>query len=133
MNIDLSTLNLRELDTLIRAARGRHKALTERAPAENVKCMLVAEARQAGYTIEELFGPDAGMAQPERKARSKQRKRGKVAPKRSPSFSSPTVSPASFEADSVTRAMRTMPPSACWWSMAPRSASPVMSYAARST
>ena len=81
MNIDLSTLNLRELDTLIRAARGRHKALTERAPAEKVKCMLLAEARQAGYTIEELFGPDAGVAQPERKARSKQRKRGKVAPK----------------------------------------------------
>ena len=36
--------------------------------------MLLAEARQAGYTIEELFGPDAGVAQPERKAPSKTKK-----------------------------------------------------------
>lgn len=80
MSIDLTPLNLRELNTLIRAARDRHKALTEREPVGKVRRMLVAEAQRAGYTIDELFGLDAAAVPPEPKGRGR-RKRAKVAPK----------------------------------------------------
>ncbi|WP_235504354.1 MULTISPECIES: H-NS family nucleoid-associated regulatory protein [Stenotrophomonas] len=80
MHIDLTALNLRELDILIRAAKDRHKTLTGRAPAEKVRRMLATEARRAGYAIEEIFGPDADAARPEPKTRGR-RKRAKVEPK----------------------------------------------------
>ncbi len=81
MSIDLTFLNLRELNTLIRTAQDRHRALTEREPATKVRRMLIAEAQRAGYTIDELFGMDAAdQASPEPKGR-RRRKRAKVEPK----------------------------------------------------
>ncbi len=80
MPIDLTPLSVRELDALIRAARARHTTLTERPPAAQVRRLLAAQARTAGYTIEEIFGTDAAMVPPEPKGRAK-RKRGKVEPK----------------------------------------------------
>lgn len=80
MPIDLTPLNLRELDTLIRAAKDRYRTLTGRAPAEKVRRMLAAEAQRAGYTLEEIFGSEADVARPAPKARGR-RKRAKVEPK----------------------------------------------------
>ena len=80
MSIDLTPLNLRELNTLIRAAQDRHKALTEREPAAKVRRLLIAQAQRAGYTIEELFGLDAEQAQPALKG-PRRRKRARVEPK----------------------------------------------------
>ncbi|WP_433853240.1 H-NS family nucleoid-associated regulatory protein [Stenotrophomonas nitritireducens] len=80
MSIDLTPLNLRELNTLIRAAQDRHKALTEREPPAKVRRLLIAQAQRAGYTIEELFGLDAEQAQPAPKGR-RRRKRARVEPK----------------------------------------------------
>ena len=76
MPIDLTPLSVRELDALIRDARARHTTLTERPPAARVRRLLAAQARTAGYTIEEIFGIDAATAPPEPKARAR-RKRGK--------------------------------------------------------
>lgn len=78
MSIDLTPLNLRELNTLIRAAQERHTALTKRQPADKVRRRLASLARQTGYTIEELFGPAAEAPEPKAKGR---RKGPKVKPK----------------------------------------------------
>ena len=79
MSIDLTPLDLRELNTLIRAAQDRHKALTQRQPAEKVRRKLTALAKQTGYTIEELFGPGADAAAA--KSKPARRKGPKVKPK----------------------------------------------------
>lgn len=80
MSIDLTPLNLRELNTLIRSAQERHKALTSRPPAEKVRRKLIADAKRAGYTVDEVFGLDADQAQPKTKA-TRRRKGPKVKPK----------------------------------------------------
>ncbi len=79
MSIDLTPLNLRELNTLIRSAKERHKTLTSRPPAEKVRRQLIADAKRAGYTIDEVFGLDADTVAPKTKAR--RRKGPKVKPK----------------------------------------------------
>lgn len=79
MSIDLTPLNLRELDSLIRTAQQRQQALAKREPADKVRRRLVALAAKAGYTIEEMFGEPGAEAPP--KARAKRRKGPKVPPK----------------------------------------------------
>ncbi|PZU16122.1 MAG: DNA-binding protein [Shinella sp.] len=79
MSIDLTPLDLRELNTLIRAAQDRHKALTQRQPADKVRRKLTALAKQTGYTIEELFGPGADAIAA--KSKPARRKGPKVKPK----------------------------------------------------
>ena len=84
MSIDLTPLDLRELNTLIRAAQDRHKALTQRQPAEKVRRKLTALAKQTGYTIEELFGPGADAVAPKGKAGRRKGPKVKPMPKAAP-------------------------------------------------
>lgn len=79
MSIDLTPLNLRELDALIRTAQERQKALARREPAAKVRRSLITLAGKTGYTIEELFGGEASNPAP--KAKAKRRKGPKVKPK----------------------------------------------------
>ncbi|MCL7715793.1 H-NS family nucleoid-associated regulatory protein [Stenotrophomonas mori] len=80
MSIDLTSLSLRELNTLIRAAQQRHTLLTRRTPVAQVRRALAAQAQRAGYTLAELFGADAEPSTAPPKARAKH-PRSKVAPK----------------------------------------------------
>lgn len=79
MSIDLNSLTLRELSSLISKARQRQKSLKERLPPEKVRRQLTALAGKAGYTIEELFGTEVANAGVSKKSR--RRKGPKVQPK----------------------------------------------------
>ncbi|MCD9088314.1 H-NS histone family protein [Stenotrophomonas sp. SY1] len=80
MSIDLTPLNLRELNALIRAAQQQHQALSRRESPDKVRRKLITLARNTGYTIEELFGPAIAPSQPAAKA-ARRRKGPKVKPK----------------------------------------------------
>lgn len=56
MHIDLETLNLRDLNALLKEAKKRHATLTKRAPAGTVRRLLATIAAKSGYTLDELFG-----------------------------------------------------------------------------
>jgi len=79
MSIDLNSLSLRELGTLISDAKERQKALNKRQPPEKVRRQLTTLAAKAGYTIEELFGEDAANAST--RSTTRRRKGPKVKPK----------------------------------------------------
>lgn len=79
MSIDLNSLTLRELRSLISNAKQRHKSLKERLPPQKVRRQLIALAKKAGYTIEELFCTEAVRAGVPKKAR--RRKGPRVQPK----------------------------------------------------
>lgn len=78
MKIDVNTLNLRELDSLLAAAERRKELLDRRRPVAAVRRNLVALAASHGYAIEELFnsGTTAGSAN-----RQKARPRSRVSAK----------------------------------------------------
>ncbi|MET4727939.1 DNA-binding protein H-NS [Lysobacter enzymogenes] len=80
MNIDIDSLSLRELTSLLVAAEKRRQLLSKRRPAASVRKQAVALAARHGYTIDELFG-DQPAAQPTRRKRGSRRKPTKVAPK----------------------------------------------------
>jgi len=80
MNIDVDTLSLRELTSLLTAAEQRKQLLSRRRPAAVVRKAAIALAARHGYTIEELYGDRAAAESPGKK-RGVRRKSGKVAPK----------------------------------------------------
>lgn len=81
MNIDIESLSLRELGALVAAAEQRKQLVSRRRPASAVRRMLKVAAVEAGYTLEELFGPDAAAeAAPQRKP-ARRRSAAKVAAK----------------------------------------------------
>ena len=89
MSIDIETMSAKELGALIAKASQRHKKLKKRKPATAVRKQITAIARQAGYTVAELF--DTGSAKPasaakpakaaKKAARKSSKAGGKVAPK----------------------------------------------------
>ncbi|HYQ25114.1 H-NS histone family protein [Stenotrophomonas sp.] len=80
MTINIESLSLRELGALVAAAEQRKALITTRRPAAAVRRLLKAAAAEAGYTIEELFGDEAGEA-PAPARKPARPKSGKVAPK----------------------------------------------------
>ena len=56
MSIDIETLSAKELSALIAKASQRQKKLKKRKPAADVRKRINAIAREAGYTVAELFG-----------------------------------------------------------------------------
>jgi len=89
MSIDIETLSAKELSALIAKANQRQKKLKKRKPAAGVRKRINAIAREAGYTVAELFGggaarsaPAGKSAKPAKRAARKSSKAGtKVAPK----------------------------------------------------
>jgi DNA-binding protein H-NS len=89
MSIDIETLSAKELSALIAKASQRQKKLKKRKPAAGVRKRINAIAREAGYTVAELFGGGAAKpasagkpAKPAKRAARKSSKAGtKVAPK----------------------------------------------------
>ncbi|WP_189457136.1 H-NS family nucleoid-associated regulatory protein [Cognatilysobacter bugurensis] len=79
MKIDIETLSLRELDSLLAAAEQRKKRLRDRRPPAVVRRELAAFAVSQGYAIEELIGfhPSSPIVKPSQR----RRKRPKVAVK----------------------------------------------------
>jgi DNA-binding protein H-NS len=95
MTIDLNDLSTRELDALITRAKKRKTTLKRRKPIASVRASLRAAAKAEGYTVEDLFGGNAGGTTPTGKPRktTKGRRLGKVAPKyRNPANPSETWS-----------------------------------------
>ncbi len=93
MSIDLQNLSAKELATLIAQASQRHKKLKKRKPAAGVRKRINAIAREAGYTVAELFGGTAtakapGRAKPGRPAK-KTRKSSKAGSKVAPKYRNP--------------------------------------------
>lgn len=94
MSIDIETLSAKELATLIAKASQRQKQLKKRKPAAGVRKRITAIAREAGYTVAELFGgaaatKSASKANPGRLAK-KVRKPSKAAgSKVAPKFRNP--------------------------------------------
>lgn len=80
MNIDIETLSLRELDSLLVAAEQRKTLISSRRPIASVRRQVIALAAQCGYTIEELYG-DRPVAEIAVKKRASRRKASKVAAK----------------------------------------------------
>lgn len=80
MNIDIETLSLPELNSLLAAAERRKQLISRRHPIALVRRKMIALAAQYGYTIEELFG-DQPATEIAGKKRASRRKTGKVAPK----------------------------------------------------
>jgi len=89
MLTDFASLSAKELFTLIAKANQRLKKLKKRKPATIVRKQIAAVARQAGYSVAELFGSSnakrAAAGKPAKAAKKAGRKstkaRNKVAPK----------------------------------------------------
>ncbi|WP_064749634.1 H-NS family nucleoid-associated regulatory protein [Lysobacter antibioticus] len=80
MKIDIETLSLAQLESLLIAAERRKRLLSSRRSIASVRRKVIALAAQHGYTIEELYG-DKPVAAVAVKKRTTRRKTGKVAPK----------------------------------------------------
>lgn len=96
MSIDIETLSAKELSALIVKASQRHKKLKKRKPAPAVRKQITSIARQAGYTVAELFGVGAGKgvaagksAKPAKAPRKAARKSGNAGSKVAPKFRNP--------------------------------------------
>jgi DNA-binding protein H-NS len=96
MSIDIETLSAKELATLIAKASQRHKKLKKRKPATAVRKQISAIARQAGYTVAELFGGGAAKsagagkaAKPAKAAKRAARKSSKAGSKVAPKYRNP--------------------------------------------
>jgi DNA-binding protein H-NS len=86
MSIDLSTLSVKELNSLISTAKKQQAKLSKRAPITQVRAKLIKIAVAEGYSIEELFGGAAASTTAAGKRGRKPgpkpgRKLGKVPPK----------------------------------------------------
>ncbi len=89
MSIDLDNYSAKELAALIAQASQRQKKLKKRKPAAGVRKRITAIAREAGYTVAELFGgavvakaPAAAKpGRPAKKTRKSSKAGTKVAPK----------------------------------------------------
>ncbi len=89
MSIDLQNLSAKELGALIAKANQRQKQLKKRKPAAGVIKRINAIAREAGYTVAELFGGvpavkapvKAKSGRPTKKTRKSSTAGSKVAPK----------------------------------------------------
>ena len=81
MAFDLEGYSAKDLDSLIKQADKRKKALTRRAPIGQVRRKLTSMAKAEGYTIAELFGGGTKAAKGTARKSTKGRKTGKVAPK----------------------------------------------------
>lgn len=84
MSIDLSSLSAKELSALIRDAQKRRTIIAKRQPLAKARAQVIAAAKKAGYTIEELFGTAAAASKTTRTTRTAgktARKVAKVAPK----------------------------------------------------
>ncbi|MDR1075101.1 MAG: H-NS histone family protein [Xanthomonadaceae bacterium] len=64
MSIDLSNLSIKDLKTLIVAAKKEHTRLSKRAPITAVREKLAKVASIEGYTLAELFGSTAATRMP---------------------------------------------------------------------
>jgi len=96
MSIDIETLSPKELSALIAKASQRQKKLKKRKPAAGVRKRINAIAREAGYTVAELFGgggaKSAGAgkaAKPAKPAKKATRKSSKAGTKVAPKFRNP--------------------------------------------
>lgn len=78
MKIDVSALNLRELNSLLAAAERRKTLIARRRPVAVIRRELIAFAASQGYQIEELMDAKAPST-PARRAKSQSRAR--AAPK----------------------------------------------------
>jgi len=87
MAFDLEDFSVTDLDSLIKQANQRKRALKKRKPIGYVRERLTAAAADAGYTISELFGgkraavQESGAGRKATGARRGTRKGTKVAPK----------------------------------------------------
>jgi DNA-binding protein H-NS len=85
MSINVENLSAKELSALIAKASQRQKKLKKRKPAAGVRKRITAIAREAGYTVAELFGggaaKSAGASKPVKKTRKSSTAGSKVAPK----------------------------------------------------
>jgi len=93
MSIDIETLSAKELSTLIAKASQRQKKLKKRKPAADVRKKINAIAREAGYTVAELFGggaaKSAGAGKPAKPAKRAARKSSKAGTKVAPKYRNP--------------------------------------------
>jgi DNA-binding protein H-NS len=95
MSIDLSGLSAKELGTLIRDAQKRKTIVAKRQPIAKARAQVIAAARKAGYTIEELFDVGApatktGRAPKASKAaKGTSAKAGRKLPKVAPKYRNP--------------------------------------------
>ena len=95
MSIDIETLSAKELSALIAKASQRQKKLKKRKPAAGVRKRINAIAREAGYTVAELFGGSAaksiGASKAAKPAKAKKatRKSSKAGTKVAPKFRNP--------------------------------------------
>ena len=95
MSIDIETLSAKELTALIAKANQRQKKLKKRKPAAGVRKRINAIAREAGYTVAELFGGGAaratgtGKTAKPAKATKKARKSSKAGSKVAPKYRNP--------------------------------------------
>lgn len=85
MSIDINTLSAKELESLISKAKKRKTTLSKRKPLGQVRKKLAQQAKNEGYTLEELFGAGAGTSSATRAPRGTAKKArkslGKVPPK----------------------------------------------------
>lgn len=85
MSIDINTLSAKELESLISKAKKRKTTLNKRKPIGQVRKKLAQQAKNEGYTLEELFGGGAGASTSTRAPRGTAKKArkslGKVPPK----------------------------------------------------
>lgn len=92
MSIDLSGLSAKELGVLIRTAKKQQTIVAKRAPITKVRAQLAKVAKNAGYTLEELFGTGsapAGKVVKGAKATKAVPKSGRKLPKVAPKYRNP--------------------------------------------
>jgi DNA-binding protein H-NS len=93
MSIDIETLSAKELSALIAKASQRQKKLKKRKPAAGVRKRINAIAREAGYTVAELFGgsgaKSAGAHKAVKSAKKATRKSSKAGTKVAPKYRNP--------------------------------------------
>ena len=89
MSIDLESYSAKELAALIAKASQRQKKLKKRKPAAVVRKRINAIAREAGYTVAELFGGTATARAKPASAARKPRKSSTAGTKVAPKYRNP--------------------------------------------
>lgn len=79
MSIDLTTLTPKALQKLISDATREHKRKKKRAPIAQVRAKLTRQARDSGYSLQELFGTGAPASTPSAAGKPGRRKAAKPA------------------------------------------------------
>jgi DNA-binding protein H-NS len=100
MSIDIESMSAKELAAFIAKASQLHKKLKKRKPATAVRKQISTIARQAGYTVAELFGSEVAKssatgksgktAKPAKAAKKAGRKSGKAGSKVAPKYRNPS-------------------------------------------